>query len=310
MISLFAGKGGVGKTSCAAATAIHQASMGKRTLAISTDATPSLSHIFGVSNTSKPAKVQENLYFSELGLREVKDMWERKFGKEVFRVFSAFVSIEYQDFLDFMTSLLPGLFDEFMVDYIRELAREKDYEIIIWDTAPLGQTLTLLQMPSLVLSHLRMAPRVYSNLRRTQEKESLMDIIKKWRELSEVNIGFLQHEVDFTIVTIPEALAIQQLDGVFSELNKFGFRVKQIIVNNVIKSQDSEFLKTKAKEQAKYLQYLRDKFGYLPMTELPLFPHELKGLKRLEEAANALFESREGSERFESGSKIVTSHAQ
>jgi arsenite-transporting ATPase len=311
MISLFAGKGGVGKTSCAAATAIHRAEIGRRTLVIYTDSTPSLSHIFGISDTSKPAKVQDNLYFSELGLQEVKDMWETKFGKEVFKVFSAFVSIEYQDFLSFMTSLLPGLFDEFMVDYIRELAAKKDYESIIWDTAPLGQTLTLLQMPSLVLSHLRMAPRVYSNLRRTHEKESLMDIIKKWRELSEVNINFLRNQVDFTVVTIPEALAVQQLGGVFSELNKFGFRIKQIIVNNVIKSTDSEFLKTKAEDQAKYLEYLHDKFGYLAMTELPLFPHEIKGVRRLEEVANALSESGHGSERFEdSGPKVVTSHAQ
>ena len=299
MISVFAGKGGVGKTTCAAATALHHASLGERTLVISTDATPSLSHIFGISDNSKPTKVQDRLYFRELGIQEVKEMWDRKFGKEVYEVFSSFVSIEYEDFLDFMTSLLPGLFDEFMVDYIRELDNTNEFVTIIWDTAPLGQTLTLLQTPSLVLRHLRMAPRVYSKLRRAQERESLMDIIKRWQDLSEVNLDFLRYEVDFKMVTIPEALAIQQLDGVFSELNKFGFKIKQLIVNNVVKSPDSDFLITKANEQSKYLQYIHDKFGYLRITELPMFPYELTGIQRLKEAEKVLFELRRSSEVYE-----------
>ena len=299
MISVFAGKGGVGKTTCAAATALHRASLGERTLVISTDATPSLSHIFGISDDSKPTKVQDKLYFRELGLQEVRDLWDRKFGKEVYKVFSSFVSIEYDDFLEFMTSLLPGLFDEFMVDYIRELDHENEFETIIWDTAPLGQTLTLLQTPSLVLRHLRMAPRVYSKLRRAQERETLMDVIKRWQELSELNLDFLRYEVEFRMVTIPEALAVKQLDGVFSELSKFGFKIKQLIVNNVVKSPDSEFLITKANEQAKYLQYIRERFGYLTIIELPLFPHEFRGLQRLKEAENALFGLKKETQLYE-----------
>ncbi len=194
MISLFAGKGGVGKTTCAAASALHHSSLGERTLVVSTDATPSLSHIFEISDKSKPAKVQECLYINELGLGEVKEMWDRKFGREVYEVFSSFVTIEYEDFLDFMVSLLPGLFDEFTVNYIRELELENQYETIIWDTAPLGQTLTLLQTPALLMRHLRMAPRIYSKLKRGQEKkESLMAIINRWQKLSELNMDFLRY---------------------------------------------------------------------------------------------------------------------
>ena len=291
MISLFAGKGGVGKTTCAAATALHHASLGERTLVISTDATPSLSHIFETTDKSKPAKIQECLYMNELGLEEIKEMWDGKFGREVYEVFSSFVSIEYEDFLDFMVSLLPGLFDEFIVNYIRELELENQYETIIWDTAPLGQTLTLLQTPALLMRHLRMAPRIYSKLKRGQEKkESLMDIINRWQKLSELNMDFLRHRVNFTMVTIPEALAVQQLDGVLCELAKFELPVKQLIVNNVVKAPDSIFLKTRAQEQSKYLKYIHEKFGYVRITELPMFPHELKGIERLKEAADALFQ--------------------
>ena len=75
-IIMFVGKGGVGKTTCAAATALHNAFSGTQTLAISTDATPSLSHIFEVADDVKPARVQESLYFNELGEEEVKGMWD------------------------------------------------------------------------------------------------------------------------------------------------------------------------------------------------------------------------------------------
>jgi arsenite-transporting ATPase len=291
MISLFAGKGGVGKTTCAAASALHHASLGERTLVISTDATPSLLHIFEISDKSKPAKAQESLYINELGFQEVREMWDEKFGREVYEVFSSFVSIEYEDFLEFMVSLLPGLFDEFIVNYIRELHVTSHYETVIWDTAPLGQTLALLQTPMLLMRHLRMAPRIYSKLRRGQEKkESLTGIIKRWQELSEANMDFLRNQVSFTMVTIPEALAVQQLDAVLSELAKFGLIVKQLIVNNVVSAPDSEFLMARAKEQSKYLKQIHDKFGYMKITELPMFPHELKGLKRLKEAEDALFQ--------------------
>ena len=117
-IFMFSGKGGVGKTTCAGATALHFADINEKTLAISTDPTPSLSHIFEVKEKIKPVKVLDSLYLSELGLDEVKHMWDKKFGKEVHEIFSSFVSVEYQEFIDFVTSVLPGLSDEFIVDYI------------------------------------------------------------------------------------------------------------------------------------------------------------------------------------------------
>ena len=138
---MFAGKGGVGKTTCAAAAALHYASLGEQTLAISTDATPSLSHIFEITDNKKPSRVKESLYINELGVEEVKEMWDKKFGSDVYGVFSSFVSIDYAEFVEFMTSILPGLSDEFMVDYIRELNLKGEYETVVWDTAPLGQTL-------------------------------------------------------------------------------------------------------------------------------------------------------------------------
>jgi len=289
-IYMFAGKGGVGKTTCAASTALHYAYLGGQTIAISTDATPSLAHIFEVSGNEKPTMVQESLYISELGLKEVEQMWDKKFGREVYGVFSSFVSIDYDAFVEFMTSMLPGLSDEFMIDYIRELKRSGQYQSIIWDTAPLGQTLALLQTPAMLVEHLRMAPRVYSRLKfGKSSQESILDILKRWQKLSADSIDFLRNEVRFTMVTIPEALAFEQLEDIFRELNKYGFRVKQLIVNNVVKTEDSDFLAIKTRQQKKYLELIYDRYSDLGIVELPMLPYEVKGLERLKEIESNLF---------------------
>jgi len=290
-ITVLAGKGGVGKTTCAAATALHHAGLGEPTLAISTDATPSLSHIFEITDREKPVEVKRGLYISELGVEEVREMWNTKFGREVYEVFSSFVSIDYEEFTEFMTSLLPGLGDEFMVDYIRELSQKDTYETIVWDTAPLGQTLALLQTPPLLAKHLKMAPRIYSKLKLgKRSREPILDIISRWEKLSLENIRFLQDRVEFIMVTIPEALAVEQLEHVFRELDKYGLKVKQLVINNVIRARDSEFLVLKARQQDRYLEAIYGRYSGLPIVEIPMFPYEVKGLSRLEEVSGILFE--------------------
>ena len=288
---MLAGKGGVGKTTCAAAIALHHAGWGEPTLAISTDATPSLAHIFEAIDGEKPVEVKRALYINELGVDEVREMWDEKFGREVYEVFSSFVSIDYADFTEFMTSLLPGLGDEFMVDYIRELSRKGEYKAIVWDTAPLGQTLALLQTPPMLAKHLKLAPRIYSKLRLgKRSREPILDIIGRWQKLSLDNIRFLQDRVEFIIVTIPEALAVAQLEHVFDELGRYGFKVKQLVINNVIRAKDSDFLALKAGQQQPYLEAIHDRYSALPIVEIPLFPYEVKGLSRLEKVAGILFE--------------------
>jgi len=284
---MFTGKGGVGKTTCAAATALYHASRGEPTLAISTDATPSLSHIFETEDNNFPPSLSIN----EIGEREIRQMWDDKFGREVYEVFSSFVDIDYEEFVEFITSVLPGLGEEFMINYIHEKSLASAYKSIIWDTAPLGQTLSLLEMPALLGSHLKMAPRIYSKLKLGRSgREPVLDILKRWEVLAAETCAFLRNEVDFTMVTIPEALAVAQLEGVFQELGRYGLAVKRIIVNNVVKNPDSEFLRTKASQQKQYLQHIHEKYDNLRIIELPMFPQEVKGPQKLDEVQKILFE--------------------
>ena len=288
---MFAGKGGVGKTTCAGATALHFALTGEPTLIISTDPTPSLSHIFEIKSKQKPCRVLDCLDLAELGLDEVRQMWDRKFGREVYEVFSSFVSVKYDQFVDFMSSILPGLSDEFMVDYIKELSAGTEYSHIVWDTAPLGQTLGLLETPTMLRRHLRPAPRIYSRLKLGAEtRRPVLEILRGWEKLSAEDMVFLRQDVQFTLVTIAEALAVEQLDGILAELGRYEFKAGQLIVKNVIKEVGtSPFLKARADQQAQYLELVHGKYSQLQIIEIPLFPHEIKGVDRLRLVEKQLF---------------------
>jgi arsenite-transporting ATPase len=290
-VIMLCGKGGVGKTTCAAATALHCAATGQKTLVISSDLTPSLRDIFEIDGGHKPAKVNENLYVNEISYEGIKALWDKKFGPEVYEVFSSLVDISYEDFVDFITSILPGLRDEFMVDYIRELSESGQFEKIVWDTAPAGQTLGLLRMPSMLNEHLKAAPRVYSSLIATgQRKRSVLGVIKEWQKLSDNDTEFLKKEVELNLVTIAEALAVRQIDGILAELQNYGLHINHLIINQVVEEPDSPFLRSKAQMQRAYIAELERKYNS-NFTILPLFPYEIKGTERLREVARRLFDN-------------------
>jgi len=191
--------------------------------------------------------------------------------------------------VQFMTSVLPGLNEEFMVDYIRRLALESRFQRVIWDTAPLGQTLALLGMPSMLAEHLRTAPRIYSHLRTSGERrESVMAILARWRDLAAECMAFLRNRVRFSMVAIPEALSLCQLDGVVEELRRYDLGISRLIVNNVVPPADSAFLEQKRRQQQAHLQALRERYRELPIVEIPLLAQEVRGLECLREVGERL----------------------
>lgn len=281
-VQVFIGKGGVGKTTCSAATALALAERGDSSLVISTDPTPSLSHIFEISGGHRERELLPRLYLTELGLKDVRNLWDERFGRDVYGVFSSFVDVEYTTFVEFVTAVLPGLNEEFMVDYIRRLAIESRFRHVVWDTAPLGQTLALLGMPALLAEHLRAAPRIYSHLRTTGERrEPVIAILERWRDLAAECMEFLRRDVAFTMVAIPEALSVYQLEDAVAELARYGLRISRLVINNVVQEAPSAFLEQKRREQQSHLLRIRDRYGSVPIVEVPLFPGEVRGFARL-----------------------------
>ncbi|RLE48076.1 MAG: ATPase, partial [Candidatus Methanomethylicota archaeon] len=136
----FWGKGGVGKTTCAASTAVKLASNGLKTLLVSSDPMPSLSDILELSSSNTLQDLP--LHVLELSEDKVIEMWKREYGDEVYQVISAFLPVD-KSIIDYVAGA-PGIADEFCLAYVMKLQREGAYDYIVWDTAPAGGTLKLL----------------------------------------------------------------------------------------------------------------------------------------------------------------------
>jgi arsenite-transporting ATPase len=292
---MFGGKGGVGKTTSSAATALHYALAGRQTLIITSDYTPSLSDIFEaeIGPRERPVPGVDGLFALEIDPDEVTRRWKEKFGPEVYEAATALVDLPYEEIVDY-AAMAPGIQEEFMLDYILERIREERYDLIVWDTAPAGDTLRLLGLPRRFIEHLRTAPRIYLDIkdRFNLSQTPLTKIIESWRELAQEVTQFFGDpaNVEFIMVTIPEALGVYLSRRVIKDLAEHGINVHHLIINNVIEEAECEFLQQRRAMQQPYIALLEDDYGAaMHLTKLPLFPYEVKGVHRLKEVERRLF---------------------
>jgi arsenite-transporting ATPase len=294
-VLMFGGKGGVGKTTSSAATALHYALRGQKTLIVSSDLAPSLSDIFEteIGPTEKPVQGVENLHALEIDPDEVMRRWKEKYGPEVYQAASTLVDLPYDEIVDY-AAMAPGIQEEFMLDYMLEHIRDGRYDMIVWDTAPAGDTLRLLGLPGRFIEHLRSAPRIYLELQDTFKlsKMPFLDIIESWKKLSEETTCFFSDpaNVEFILVTIPEALGVYQSRRVIGELAKHGLNVHFIVINDVIVDPDCDFHRRRMEMQIPYIEMLDNEYGdHMKLVSLPLLPYEVKGVERLREVERFLF---------------------
>jgi arsenite/tail-anchored protein-transporting ATPase len=293
-VLMFGGKGGVGKSTSSSAVALHFALSGKKTLLVSTDLTPSLSDIFMTSfgPTEIPVPGVYNLFALEIGLDEVMKKWKEKFGAQIYQVASAVVDMPYDEIVDYV-GMAPGIQEEFMLDFIMDYVRESRFEMIIWDTAPAGDTLRLLSLPGRFLNHLRTAPRFYFKAQDLLgvSRTPFLELINQWTALSEEIMRFFSdpENVEFLVVTIPEALGVFQSRRIIRNLSGYGLDVRRIIVNGVITNPDSEFLESRFRMQQPHIQSLRREFGDAALTLMPLLSSEIRGIEKIKELEDILF---------------------
>ncbi len=235
----FWGKGGVGKTTCAAALATNL-SEEKSVLLITNDPTPTLSDILETNLSAEPSKVPgyTNLYAAEIDEEAVIDMWKSRFGEEVYYVLSSFLPVE-RDIIDYIARA-PGISDQFMLYVIYELWRSDRYDLIIWDTPASSGSLRLLRLEREMYSHLSDAVKMYLRLKgflnkiRGGEGDPLT-LINEWKLLAENIFAMLSspdHELN--LVTIPEKMAFQVTNRLHSELREMGINTSRVIVNMVL----------------------------------------------------------------------------
>lgn len=300
---MIGGKGGVGKTTCASAIALHFALQGKKTLIISSDPTPSLSDIFEmeIGDQETSIKNTNGLYGIEISSDVVLKKWKERFGPEIYEVLSSFTSLDY-DFVDYIGGA-PGIEEEYMLSYILDMVESSRYDLVVWDTAPAGHTLRLLHLPQLFLKHLEAATKFYMNLysyfeklkesvKLRKGKRSLLEIISGWEDLAEKVVNFIRdpQKSDFIIVTIPEALGVKQTERIIKDFDEYELRVNHLIVNYVIQEADCDFHKIRKEMQQNYIQILKNQYSHrIGLIELPLTPLEVKGVERINKISEILF---------------------
>jgi len=255
---MFTGKGGVGKTTMSVATAFHL-SQNKNVLLLSTDPSGSLASIFNRAFQDTVVSIEKNLDVIELTRPIILKLWREKFGEDVYRVISSLLPVD-RGILDYIEGV-PALDEEFMLDYVLEAKRLKKYDHIIWDTAPTSSTLNLLNIQNLFYSHLGEAQKLYLKMRgvlsrlRGQSGEEPLELISKWRKLTEDVLGMLSRDTSTWIVANPERLPVEQALAIGRSLSGFGVEIKGYILNRIFSEDvcsESEFLKKKREHQLKW----------------------------------------------------------
>jgi arsenite-transporting ATPase len=298
-IIMFCGKGGVGKTTCASATAVHYASEGYKTLLISTDPSPSLSDILeqDVMGLITEIGEVENLEAVELDYSKVLEMWIEKFGNEVYEVISSFLPVG-REILDYIAGA-PGISEEFALSYIYDIYTSGDYDVIVWDTAPAGGTLSLLHIQETFYTHMRDAAKLYIKLKETLEsltgskKRDPLKIIREWELLAKNVLDMIRSENTIAyLVTIPEGLGVSQTERIWNDFDKFGINIGGVIVNTLIPESsdvDVMLLEKRRMVQAGYIEVMDTRYAEANLVKLPLQEYEVKGITALKGIKQQLY---------------------
>ncbi|WP_027937010.1 ArsA family ATPase [Anaeroarcus burkinensis] len=312
-ILLYTGKGGVGKTSIAAATAVSMAAGGKKTMIVSTDAAHSLGDALEMKVTDKPTKVQENLWAQEI---DVLASTEKSWGK-IQRYFAELLisqnisSVSADELLVF-----PGLEELFCILEILKHCQGGEYEAVIIDCAPTGETIRLLSFPEVLTwwlekifplekSLLKVArplskPLLGIPLPPEDALDSIAQLIRQLQEAQQMLTD--QNLTSVRIVMNPEKIVIKEAARSFMYLNLYGFNVDAVIVNKVLPEEGCGSYFSQWRElQKTYVAQIQEQFSPVPVFKVPLFGEEVTGVPALRNMGNVCFQGRDSIERFYCG---------
>lgn len=301
-VIIYTGKGGVGKTSVAAATAIRLAAEGRRTLIMSTDAAHSLSDSLDLPLGPEPVLVSENLWGQEIdSLREA----ERSWGSVQKWIASIMEWAKISDINPEELLVFPGMEELFSLLQIRKQAESGRYDCIIVDCAPTGETLRLLSFPSTLYwwiekmlpykrKMMKVARPVAKVVGRGLELPSdqvMNDVEQLFHELQAMQTLLMDAAItSIRVVINPEKMVIAEARRSFTYLNLYGFNTDAIIINRVLpEAADHGYMAGWREIQTKYLREIEESFSPLPILRVPLMSTEVVGLAMLEKVAAAAF---------------------
>lgn len=309
-IILFTGKGGVGKTTTAAATALQCAKEGLKTLVVSTDPAHSLSDALHVELKPEPTQVAENLWGQEFDVYySMKKNWDnmRHLMTAVFK-WRGVDNVVAEEL-----SVLPGMEEASAFLWIEQYYREGFYDVLIIDSAPTGETLTLLTLPQVMQSWLTKAfpgqrlviKAVGKVLKKTKGiplEEGISELKNLFDKLEDVQKIMLNPEVcSIRIVANPERMVIQEAKRAYTYLNLYGYNVDAVVVNRILPELAGtvgSVFEQYVKSQGHYLQDIEESFQPLPIFKVEHQGQEVFGLELLDQIGQAIYGERNPAEIY------------
>lgn len=300
-IILFTGKGGVGKTTTAAATALQCARKGLKTLVVSTDPAHSLSDALHVELQPEPTKVTDNLWGQEFDVYySMKKNWDnmRHLMTAMFK-WRGVDNVVAEEL-----SVLPGMEEASAFLWIEQYYREGFYDVLIIDSAPTGETLTLLTLPQVMQSWLTKAfpgqklvikavGKVLKTTKGIPLEEGIDELKNLFDKLEDVQKIMLNPEVcSIRIVANPERMVIQEAKRAYTYLNLYGYNVDAVVVNRILPElagTAGSVFEQYVKSQAHYLQDIEESFQPLPIFKVQHQGQEVFGLELLDKIGTAIY---------------------
>jgi arsenite/tail-anchored protein-transporting ATPase len=320
-ILLFTGKGGVGKTTTAAATAVRCADAGLRTVVLSTDPAHSLADAFDVPLGPRTAPICENLWGQQLDAQErMEEGWHEIQGylREVFN-WAGVDGLEAEEL-----SVIPGLDEIFALADIKELAESGDWDVVVVDCAPTAETIRFLSLPD-VLS--RYMERLFPVGRRVNKV--IGPVLSRVTSLPVADDNVFAATSDFydrldgvreilidpertsvRLVVNPERIVIAEARRTYTYLSLFGYRVDAVVANRLLPDAVADPWFERWKElHVEHLKTIEDSFAPLPVLTVELFPQELVGVEALREFAGSVYGERDAAGILHTGQPLqITRH--
>ncbi len=299
------GKGGVGKTSVAAATGLRSAELGYKTLVLSTDPAHSLADSFDMELGHEPRQVRPNLWGAELdALRELEGNWGavKRYISEVLQA-RGLEGVQAEEL-----AILPGMDEIFGLVRVKRHYDAKDFEVLIIDSAPTGTALRLLSLPEVAGWYMRkfykplqgmaqvLSPVFEPIFKRVTgfslPNKDVMDAPYEFYEELEALEKVLTDNTTTTVrlVTNPEKMVIKESLRAHSYLSLYNVATDLVIANRIIPDTIQDpFFQAWKESQKEYCKQIHTDFHPLPVKEIPLFSEEMCGLAALERLKDILY---------------------